>query len=326
LIAQKSSHPAGLLGDLPARIAVTGAAGFLGRHLTNRLAAAREVETIVAIDWAAMPEQAKVVVVRRDIRNGVGDVLADHGIQAIVHLAYVVRPVRDRRLARSINVGATEALLAACSSAGTTKIVYSSSTTVYGAHADTDGHWFTEADNPRPLKGFQYSENKVTAENLIRRWNKDTPRTMAMILRACPVMGPDGNNFILRTLMTRVLPLPAFSSPQMQFLHVDDQCAAFEMALSGNASGTFNVAGEGTVDWRSMAAIFGNRVAPIPARLLRAVTDLTWKLRMQNSSPGVGVDFIRYSWLASTDLARTELGWQPEFSSSQALKAASVTQ
>ena len=112
----------------------------------------------------------------------------------------------------------------------------------------------------------------------------------------------------------------------MQFLHVDDQCAAFEMALSGNASGTFNVAGEGTVDWRSMAAIFGNRVAPIPARLLRAVTDLTWKLRMQNSSPGVGVDFIRYSWLASTDLARTELGWQPEFSSSQALKAASVTQ
>ena len=140
MIAQKSSHPAGLLGDLPARIAVTGAAGFLGRHLTNRLAAAREVETIVAIDWAAMPEQAKVVVVRRDIRNGVGDVLADHGIQAIVHLAYVVRPVRDRRLARSINVGATEALLAACSSAGTTKIVYSSSTTVYGAHADTDGH------------------------------------------------------------------------------------------------------------------------------------------------------------------------------------------
>jgi UDP-glucose 4-epimerase len=315
-----------LRGDLPARIAITGAAGFVGRHLTNRLAAAGYVETIVAIDSATAPEQAKVVTLRRDIRDGIGDVLADHGIQAVVHLAYVVKPARDRQWARSINVGATEALLAACSSAGVAKMVYASSTTVYGAHADTDGRWFTEADAPRPLRGFQYSEDKVTAENLIRRWNQETPGTMAMILRACPVMGTDANNFILRTLMMRILPLPAFVNPPMQFLHIDDQCTAFEMALAGDASGTFNVAGDGTVDWRSMAATFGNRVAPVPAGLLRAVTGLTWKLGMQNSSPGIGVNFIRYSWLASTDLITAELGWQPVFSSAQALEAASVTQ
>ncbi len=135
-------------------------------------------------------------------------------------------------------------------------------------------------------------------------------------------MGPDTENFILNTLKMKWLPVPAFANPTMQFLHIDDQTAAFDVALTADSGGIFNIAGGGAVEWRKMISMFGNRPVPIPALALQLMTATSWLLRLQNRSPGNGVNFIRYPWTISTALAESQLGWTPEYSSEQALMAA----
>jgi hypothetical protein len=71
-----------------------------------------------------------------------------------------------------------------------------------------------------------------------------------------------------------------------------------------------------------MISMFGNRPVPVPARVLQLMTAATWLLRLQDRSPGNGVNFIRYPWTISTDLAKSRLGWIPQYTSEQALQAA----
>jgi UDP-glucose 4-epimerase len=311
------------LGDVPARIAVTGASGFFGRHLVMHLAGLEQVESILAMDIREpVPDAAeKVISIQRDVRAPVEQILVEHGIQAVFHLAYLVRPPRDIVEARTINVDATAALLRACTAAGIRRFVYPSSATVYGARAG-NAEPFTETDEPKPNRGFHYSIDKVAAEKLIERWAAENPETVAITYRGCPVMGPDTENFILNTLKMRWLPVPAFANPTMQFLHIDDQTAAFAMALTADTGGIYNVAGGGAVEWRKMISMFGNRPVPVPARVLQLMTAATWLLRLQDRSPGNGVNFIRYPWTISTDLVKSKLGWAPQYTSEQALLAA----
>ena len=174
------------MAELPQRIAITGAAGLLGTAEIARLTAAATVERIVAIDLLPTPVppglEGKVVSVSRDIREPVDDILSEHRIEAVVHLAYLLRPSRDPLAARRINVDATESLLNGCAAAGVRQIIYPSSTTVYGAHPGFVRP-FTENDPTNPVRGFQYSEDKVAAERLLTTYADEHPETAVSILR-----------------------------------------------------------------------------------------------------------------------------------------------
>lgn len=309
--------------DFPSRVAVTGACGFLGRHLIELLVGMEEIERIVATDvrGSSLPGHEKIDFHQRDVRQSHDDLYAEHGIEAVFHLAYIVRPPRSPAEARTVNVGATETLLKTCTKLGIKRFIYPSSTTVYGARSGND-HLFAESEIPRPLPGFHYSVDKLAAEKLIQEWEADTKEATAIIYRGCPVMGANTENFILNTLKIKFLPLPAFKNPPMQFLHIEDQTAAFRIALTTEKSGVYNLAGSDSIDWRSMASLFGNISIPIPALLLKALTTATWAARLQSKSPSTGINFISYPWSADIALAEKELGWRPKYSSKQALMAA----
>ena len=310
------------MAELPQRIAITGAAGLLGTAEIARLTAAATVERIVAIDLLPTPLppglEGNVVSVIRDIREPVDDILSEHRIEAVVHLAYLLRPSRDPLAARRINVDATESLLNGCAATGVRQIIYPSSTTVYGAHPGFVRP-FTEDDLTNPVRGFQYSEDKVAAERLLTTYADEHPEAAVSILRGCVIMAPGADNFIARALGKPVLPAPARANPEMQFLHADDYSAAVEAALAAQAKGIYNMAGIGTVRWRDMVAAAGGRLMPIPAPLLTAIIDLSWKLRLQNDSPACGLNFIRYPWLASTHKIERDLGWKARHTSMEAL-------
>jgi hypothetical protein len=61
-------------------------------------------------------------------------------------------------------------------------------------------------------------------------------------------------------------------------------------------------------------------VLPLPARLLAAAADLSWRARLQRRSPSGGLNLIRYPWLADTTAARQGLGWEPRYSSRQVVE------
>ena len=303
----------------PVRIAVTGAAGYVGSRLVARLESEPGVERILAID--IRPPQTdyspKVFYLQHDVRAPFADEFARHGIETVVHLAYVLRPGRDRSAVRRVNVGGTRNVLA---ESGVRRVVYLSSTSVYGAHPDNPD-LLTEEIPPRPVKGFQYSEDKVQVESLLQEYESTRAGVAAVILRACPVTGPNADNFIARAFLKPFLVAVRGADPPIQLIHEEDLIDVMARCVLGGVSGTYNLAGEGTIRWSEMVEMLDRRMVALPAPLLYAATEAAWRLRLQSDSPSSGLDFIRYRWTVSTEKARLDLGFEPRYSSRDAWEA-----
>lgn len=303
------------------RVAVTGAAGYVARALIRGIEREESIEHVLALDTREPTERysSKVVFRRHDVTAPVADLLSAHGTDAVVHLAFILNPGRDRRRVREANVGGVANVLDACAKAGVRHLVYVSSTTVYGAHPDNP-RMLTEDSPIRPVKGFQYAEDKVSAEELVAQFSESRSAT-ATVLRACPVLGPNVDNFIGRSFSKPFLVGVRGYDPAMQFLHEDDLADTLLLCLTERVSGIYNTAGVGTIDWSEMAEVAGSRLVMLPAPLAYAVTDITWKLRLQNASRACGLDFVRYRWTAGTEKIERELGVRPRHSSRDAWEA-----
>ena len=139
------------------RVAVTGAAGSIGARLVESLAASSNVDAVVALDAHPIDlTHPKVVSYQHDISQPVDSIFKEHGVQSVVHLAFQLKPGRNREAARRVNVGGTARVLQSCQAANVRHILYLSSTTVYGAHPGNDTP-FTEESPVRPVRGFQYA-------------------------------------------------------------------------------------------------------------------------------------------------------------------------
>ena len=304
------------------RVALTGAAGYIGSRLLHRLEREAAIEHILAIDVRPLSGQfsPRVEYRRHDVTVPMADLLAEHRIDAVVHLAFVLRPGRDRAAIRKVNVDGAHSLLDACAQAGVRHIVHLSSTTVYGAHPDNPV-MLTEESPLRPVRGFQYGEDKVECEGVLADFLSRHPAVTASILRCCPVLGPSSDNFVSRAFSRPFLPAVRGYDPPMQFIHEDDVVEVLSMCLMQRLSGTYNLAGNGTVRWSEMAAMSGRRLVQVPARLLYGLTGLAWTLRLQSDSPPSGLDFIRHRWTASTEKIKRELGVTIQYSSKDAWQA-----
>ena len=305
------------------RVAVTGAAGYVGRTLIDRLAREPTVERILALDVRPLPAESArgpVVFERHDVTRPFGPLLREHRIDALAHLAYVMRPSRDREAARRVNVDGTASALASCEEAGVRHMLYLSSTSVYGAHTDNPPLLDEEAP-PRPPRGFQYSEDKAAAERLIAEFAASRPDFSAAVLRACPALGPSADNFIASAFSKPFLVGARGHDPQMQLIHEDDLAEAMARCLLSRVSGTYNLAGDGLIRWSEMAGMFGRRVVWMPKPVLRFLVGASWALRLQSDSPPSGLGFITHTWAASNDKAKRELGIRPRHTSREAWAA-----
>ena len=145
------------------RVAVTGAGGYLGRALVERLAADTRVESVVAIDLRPPPESGKVRPARRDIRDpGIASDL--EGADAVVHLAAVV--LGRGAGARSVNIEGSLNVFDAAKRQGVGTVVHASSAAAYGSTPENDVP-LTEASPLRPEPAFYYPRTKIAVERLI---------------------------------------------------------------------------------------------------------------------------------------------------------------
>jgi UDP-glucose 4-epimerase len=150
------------------RILVTGGAGYIGSQTARRLVEAGHAVTV--LDDLGRGHRAAVgglPLVVGDVRDRalVADVLARHGIDAVVHFAAfkaVGESVADPGMYFDNNVGGTLAVLRAMAATGVRRIVFSSSCAVYGPPERTP---VDESAAVRPIN--PYGESKLLSERLL---------------------------------------------------------------------------------------------------------------------------------------------------------------
>jgi len=308
------------------RVLVTGAAGYLGCQLIAALAAdaVRKPAALVAMDLREPQPAARlpgVAYETADIRTpGLAAMLERHAIDTVVHLAAIVTPGRNSNpeFEYSVDVVGTENLLQACVAAGVGKIVVSSSGAAYGYHADNPD-WITEDEPVRGNREFTYSWHKRLVEEMLADYRVRHPQLTQVVFRIGTILGETVKNQITDLFeKPRLLAIRGSASP---FVFIWDQDAVGCMleAVYSDKAGVYNVAGDGALGIREIAALLGKRCVVLPAWLLRAALALLKPLGMTQYGPEQ-VDFLRYRPVLANDRLKQQFGYVPQKTSAEVLE------
>ena len=237
-------------------IAVTGAAGAIGRRLLLELEENGDQREVVALDTRplAFPVH-NVSAYRRDVAEPIGDILEGRRVTTVVHLAFDARRGRSQLEAAAIrqsNLDALKSVLDSCASAQVRHFILLSSHMAYGAYAD----------NPVPLRDdaplraspdSPYGYDKLLSEELVREFDAQHEDIAVTILRPCPVLGPNTHHSVARGMFRPMLLAVRGWDPPLQFLYEDDLARVLSIVIAREIPGVFNVAGEGVVFYRELA-------------------------------------------------------------------------
>lgn len=152
------------------RVLITGGAGFIGSHLTDRLLAegndCRVLDNLSTGKRENLPSVPTLEFVRGDIRDRNTVLDAVSGVEAIVHLAAVASvqaSIDDPVATHATNFDGTLNLLEAARQSGVRRFLYASSAAVYG---DNEKLPIDESEAPRPLT--PYAADKLAGEHYLR--------------------------------------------------------------------------------------------------------------------------------------------------------------
>ena len=96
------------------RYLITGGSGYIGGRLTDELSSREETEKIIDVDLRPPPRTwPKHEFVKADIRDRrkMQELLEKHEIDALLHFAFVLNPIRDEAKMYDIDVNGTQAVL-----------------------------------------------------------------------------------------------------------------------------------------------------------------------------------------------------------------------
>lgn len=324
------------------RIVIVGATGNAGTALLRRLHAAPEVTSIVGISRRGPEREGEpydgVEWHRIDVGRPEATATLEHvmrGADAVVHLAWVIRPNRDRARLHRINVLGSRRVFQAAAAARVPHLVYASSLGSYGL-PDGSRPEGGRADESFPRHGAptsHYASQKSAVERILDTVESMHPELTVSRLRPALIFqgeaGPEIRDYFLGALVPRVLlralplvRLPVLPWPEglvTQTVHADDVADAYWRVIRERAAGPFNVAAEPPLEPASVAPLVGaTRALPIPMPLVRAFVAATYRLRVQPTDPG-WVDMGATVPVMATDRLRG-LGWVPRHSSTDAVR------
>ncbi|MDQ3916577.1 MAG: NAD-dependent epimerase/dehydratase family protein [Actinomycetota bacterium] len=280
-------------------VAVTGASGYLASALIRRLAADDAVGRILGFDVRPPRESHdKLVSDQVDVRTpGLAARLA--GVDCLVHLAFVMDPLRDEASTRDVNVNGSQNVFKSAGRAGVPRLVYTSSATVYGAHPDNPVP-LTETSPLRANLDFSYAAHKLEVEYVVREFEDEFPDAHVVMLRPTVVLGPRADNAWSHLLEAPVLFGVAGHSPPFQLVHEDDVARALHWAVRTPERGVFNLAAQGWLDAEEAPAIAGRRRRLLPEPLAVAVAERLWRLGLSEVPPGY-LHYAMHPWVVSTE-------------------------
>lgn len=305
------------------KVFVTGATGFIGRHLCRRL-----VDDGFSVVGAYRPPKSPL-----DLVKGVQAVFFDpsdsvtdwsqclSGVDTIVHLAAIpnsLSKVSGDTAAElhSINVRVTERLASEALSAGVKRLVYVSTIKVMGEETTIpfSENSFTKVSDP-------YGISKWKAEQFLRSFAEESGLE-SVIVRPPLVYGPwvKANFLQLMHMVYRGYPLPLSKIENIRSLIfvgnlVDAICLC---CLHPTAAGETYIVSDGTdvstPELVRMIALAMNkpaRLLPIPISMFKIIGNLTGRSEAVRRLSG--------SLCVDSSKIRSMLGWTPPFTMEQGI-------
>ena len=303
--------------DVPP-LAVTGVSGAIGQRFLRLLDDQGWTDRVVGLDTREPRFRPRFLDHRAvDLAGPPADdadlaPLLD-GCHTLVHLAFVLDPEVDAPTLVRVNVGGTRRLLDAAARVGLTRVIYASSTMVYGAWPDNAVP--LDEDAPvRPTAGFHLGVHKAENERLLRDWEQAGERSVA-VLRWPLVLGSETAPVVLAAALGRV-PGTAADAP-VQYLHVDDAATALHHALTAGVTGVFNVTPDGWLTAEQADRLVGRRRVRWAGRVAERAWPQLWAVGWAEAPPALG-PYLRHPWVAANDRYRAT-GWAPGHSNEDAL-------
>jgi UDP-glucose 4-epimerase len=306
---------------------VLGATGNVGTSVLHALGQGPGVEDIVGV--ARRAPSTQIPGVRWEPADVARDDLVPllRGAAAVIHLAWLIQPSRDRAATRAVNVGGSARVLRAVAEAGVPALVYASSVGAY-----SPGPKDRRVDEGWPTGGIRtsfYSRDKAEVERMLDRFESERPDVRVVRLRPGLIFKREAGAEIRRLFAGPLLPTPLLRPGliplvpdvdrlRFQAVHSLDVGDAYRLAATGDARGAFNLAAEPVLDPAELGRLLRARRVRVPAAALRAAAALTWKLRLQPAPPG-WVDLALGVPLMDTTRAHSQLGWRPRRSAGEAL-------
>jgi len=241
----------------------------------------------------------------------------------VVHLAFIARRGRNRQEVDSIretNLAALGSVLESSARAGVNHIVYLSSHTVYGSHADNPVP-LTDAAPLRPIPDFPYGYDKFLSEQMLQEFQETHSDIAVTILRSCMVLGPSAGNYITTAFFRPWLLGVIDYNPPLQFVYEDDLARILTIVIQRRLAGIFNVAGDGVVFYKEFAETIKSRLINLPAFLAYGLAQLSWNLHLQRESTACGLDLVRYPMVLSTGKLHQATGYRFWHTSMETLSA-----
>ena len=229
------------------KVLVTGGAGFVGREVVRQLL--RNGYEVTVLDIVEKPTDFKMVkYIKGDIQNAAKCVMATAGKDYVIHLAAKTRipdSFIDPDTYFDINVTGTRNILTAAHAVGIRKLVYASSSSIYG-------------NNPIPHKPFHkpdplnyYAMTKLFGEQLCKQY-KNVFGLNYNVLRFFTIYGDeqpsDDNNGLMISRFYRMAnentPLTVHGDGEYRrdYIHVSDVARACIASMESKVkSEIFNV-------------------------------------------------------------------------------------
>ncbi|MBO7237957.1 MAG: NAD-dependent epimerase/dehydratase family protein [Elusimicrobiaceae bacterium] len=234
---------------------ITGGAGFIGSHLTHTLVAQKQQVTVLdnlsggnLQNLASI--QDKICFIEGDIRNFSDVLRAMKGADYVLHhaaLVSVAESMENPQKTTEINVNGTQNVLEAARSCGVKRVVFASSSAVYGNRPDLPYKEITPTDCQSP-----YAWSKQAGAELCQLYTK-AYGLETIALRYFNVFGTRQNpNSAYAAVIAKFMQLAAENKPlgidwdglqSRDFVHVSDVVQAnLLVAQKGVPGEIYNVA------------------------------------------------------------------------------------
>lgn len=303
-------------------ILITGATGFLGRHLVPLLIQnGYPLKALVrpTSDTRFLEENGVALAVAQDISSEDEVAQACNGCEAVIHAAGEFRFWGTYEAFYKTNVAGTKAVVQGCHKAGVKRLIHVSTIAVAGEFPT--GSLIDESHPPNPQEDYQ--ETKLEAEKVAL--NGRSAALDVVIIRPGAFYGPWGSYAFNRLFFEEPLRgwrIKVAGGKHVQFpVYVPDVAQGVLLALQNGQDGEiYNICGESMThnacnDMISDLAGISRFRIPIPKT---AVLALAWSWtqlsKLTNIEPFYPINLRLYvfqDWNISIEKAKNELGFKP---------------